>query len=320
MDLMPRAIWRGSIAFGLVTIPVRLYPATSPKDVRFHEVDRRTGRRVRHRRVVETAEPSAAELDDAPATEEPLEAPAAVEAEEQGTSEPAAVEEPGPAAPEAGPVEREVAAADLVKGYEVAPDLMVHLDPEEIESLKPERTRTIEIENFVDLSEIDPVYFEKSYRLEPAEEIAHRPYALLRTAMEEAGRVAIGRFVLRTKEHLAAIRPSRGVLALETLFHSDEVHEIPPTWLAAQDGSLSRKEIELSISLIEALAADWDPSRYEDRFRKRIMELISEREPSVVPEEEPAAPAASVTDLMEALRASVAALEEPTRGAGGGGH
>jgi DNA end-binding protein Ku len=155
--------------------------------------------------------------------------------------------------------------------------------------------------------------------MEPAEEIAHRPYALLRTAMEEAGRVGIGRFVLRTKEHLAAIRPSGGILALETLFHADEVHEIPPTWLAAQDGALSQKEIELSISLIDALTTDWDPSQYEDRFRARLMEMISQREPSEVPAEEPAAPAASVTDLMEALRASVAALEEPPRRARGRG-
>jgi DNA end-binding protein Ku len=313
MRAMPRAIWRGSIAFGLVTIPVRLYPATSPKDVRFHEVDRRTGRRVRHRRVVEEPEPLPPEPieESEPAPAQPVEAPPGPEAREEAP----VAEEPVPAAREAAP-EREVAAADLVKGFEVAPDLMVHLDPEEIESLKPERTRTIEIENFVDLAEIDPVYFEKSYRLEPAEELALRPYALLRTAMEEAGRVGIGRFVLRTKEHLAAIRPSRGILALETLFHADEVNEIPPTWLAAQDGSLSGKEIELSISLIDALTTDWDPSRYEDRFRKRIMELISEREPSAVPEE-PAAPAASVTDLMEALRASVAAVEKPTRRASG---
>jgi DNA end-binding protein Ku len=258
--------------------------------------------------VVEEPEPLPGEA--APLPEEPAEAAV------PEPKEPSSADAPAPGAPEPGPVEREVAAADLVKGYEIAPDLMVHLDPDEIESLKPERTRTIEIENFVDLAEIDPVYFEKSYRLEPAEELAHRPYALLRTAMEEAGRVGIGRFVLRTKEHLAAIRPSQGVLSLETLFHADEVHEIPPTWLAAQDGAVSAREIELSIALIDALTTDWDPSRYEDRFRKRIMDLISEREPSAVPEE-PAAPAASVTDLMEALRASVAAVEKPSRRASG---
>jgi DNA end-binding protein Ku len=306
---MPRALWKGSIAFGLVTIPVRLYPATSPKDVRFHEVDRRTGRRVRHRRVVETAEPPPEEAVpiEQYREEPPGEQPPAREAE-------VPPEEPAPDRPR----QREVVAADLVKGYEVAPDLMVHLDPEEIETLKPERTRTIEIEHFVDLAEIDPVYFEKSYRLEPADEVAHRPYALLRVAMEEAGRVAVGRFVLRTKEHLAAIRPTGGVLGLETLYHADEVHEIPPAWLSAQDGALSRKEIDLSISLIEALATDWDPSRYEDRFRARILELISERQPSAVPAEEPAEPTGSVTDLMEALRASVDAVRAPRRAGGRG--
>jgi DNA end-binding protein Ku len=298
---MPRAIWRGSIAFGLVTIPVRLYPATSPKDVRFHEVDRRTGRRVRHRRVVE----------DLPA-EEPAPEPAPrAEAEEQ--AEPAEVESASAPEPTG---EREVAASDLVKGYEVEPDLMVRLDPEEIEAIKPEQTRTIEIEHFVELSQIDPVYFEKSYRLEPAEEVAQRPYALLRAAMEEASKVAIGRFVLRTKEHLAAIRPTAGILGLETLYHADEVREIPPAWLSSQDGPLSPKEIELSISLIEALATDWDPARYDDRFRTRLLELIAEREPSEVPADRAAEPSASVTDLMEALRASVEAVENPRRAEG----
>jgi DNA end-binding protein Ku len=307
---VPRAIWRGSIAFGLVTIPVRLYPATAPKDVRFREVDRRTGRRVRHRRVVEEVPPEEAIPLEVYREPSPGEEPPTREADPPRPT-------PEEAAPE-GPREREVAAADVVKGYEVAPDLMVQLDPEEIETLKPERSRTIEIEHFLDLAEIDPVYFEKSYRLEPAEEIAHRPYGLLRAAMEEAGRVAIGRFVLRTKEHLAAIRPTGGVLGLETLYHADEVHEIPPAWLSAQEGDLSRKEIELSISLIEALAAEWDPSRYEDRFRARLLELIAERQPSEVPAEASAEPTGSVTELMEALRASVEAVRAPRRAGGRG--
>ncbi|HZA27699.1 MAG TPA: Ku protein [Actinomycetota bacterium] len=300
---MPRAIWRGSIAFGLVTIPVRMYPAISPKDVRFHEVDRKTGRRVRHRRVVEVEEPPPEEVFPVRADGEP----------ERVTPVPPPKPEPEPA-----PRERAVAAADLVKGYEVGPDLMVHLDPEEVETLKPERTRTIEIEHFVDLAEIDPVYFEKSYRLEPAEELARRPYALLREAMEESERVAIGRFVLRTKEHLAAIRPTAGILGLETLYHADEVREIPAAWLPSEQGSLSRKEIELSIALIDALATDWDPARYEDRFRSRLLELIAEREPSEAPTQEAAEPAGSVSELMEALKASVEAVEAPRRAGGRG--
>jgi DNA end-binding protein Ku len=314
MSPMPRAIWRGSIAFGLVTIPVRLYPATSPKDIRFHEVDRRTGRRVRHRRVVDLP-------PDLPPEEPPPEpGPAELEPSEPESSakagEEAAPQEPEPPARPEPPTEREVAAADVVKGYEVAPDLMVRLDPEEIEAIKPERTRTIEIEHFVELSQIDPVYFEKSYRLEPAEEMAHRPYALLRAAMEEAGKVAIGRFVLRTKEHLAAIRPTAGILGMETLYHADEVREVPSAWLSSQDGAVSAKELELSISLIEALATDWDPSRYEDRFRTRLLEMIAEREPSEVPADRAAEPTATVTDLMEALRASVEAVEGPRRAEG----
>src|SRR5688572_6829969 len=191
-----RSIWNGSIGFGLVSIPVRLYPAITPKDVRFHEVDRSSGRRVRRRQVVREEEPSP------PYTEE--------DAVERPPTEPSVSETPhAPAA------EREVRRDEVVKAFEVEPGQIVQLEREEIEELRPEATKVIEIEHFVKLAEIDPRYFEKSYLLAPAEELAGRPYELLRVAMERSGRVAIGRFVLRTKEHLVAVRPTEGILGLE---------------------------------------------------------------------------------------------------------
>jgi DNA end-binding protein Ku len=291
---MARAIWTGSISFGLVSIPVRLHPATSPKDVRFHEMDRRTGRRVRRRSYVRDEEPP--ERDSAasmPAGPEP--------------------------STEHRPPEREVARDDLVKAFEVEPGMVVELDRGEIERARPEPTRIIEIEHFVDLADVDPVYFEKSYHLAPGAEHANRPYALLRQAMETAGRVAIGRFVLRTKEHLVAVRPTRGILGLETLYYSDEVNGPEPSWISAQDGDVSEREVKLSLALIDALAAEWTPEAYEDRDRQRLMELIESKSArEVEPEAEEAAAGAgpSVPDLMEALRASVEAAKKGRTGHG----
>jgi DNA end-binding protein Ku len=288
---MARAIWKGSISFGLVSIPVRLFPAISPKDVRFHEVDRRSGRRVRRRLVVREEEPPPdSDEDDSEAPEPQPHARAHTE-----------------------PSDRQVERDDVVKAFEVEPGRVVQLEREEIDDLRPEPTKTIEIERFVELDDIDPIYFEKSYYLAPAEELAHRPYSLLRTALERTGRVGIGRFVLRTKEHLVAIRSTQGILGLETMYFADEVNQPLAPWLSAQEQPVSPKEVKLSAALIEALSEDWAPEEYEDRDRARIMELIESRKPRDLepePEERPAGPA--VSDIMEALRASLEAVKEET--------
>ena len=300
---MARAIWTGSISFGLVSVPVRLHPATSPKDVRFHEVDRQSGRRVRRRSYVGEEEPLPSTDVDEPGA--------------GGTGQAADPVEDAPSrrpeAPPARPPERTVAREEVVKAFEVEPGRVVELDPEEIERARPEPTRTIEIEHFVDLAEVDPVFFEKSYHLAPAGDIAVRPYALLRLAMERSGRVAIGRFVLRTKEHLVAVRPTQGILGLETLYFADEVNQPEPAWIDAANTKAAPKEIELSVQLIEALTTDWDPQSYEDRDRLRLMELIGTKHARDVEPESPGAAAAAgptVPDLMEALRESVEAVRQ----------
>jgi DNA end-binding protein Ku len=292
---MPQSIWSGTIAFGLVMLPVKLYPATKPRDVRFHEFDPGTGRRIRHRRVVED------EVDDSE------EGPAL-----PGPPSPVA---PGPVAPGPSPAERELPFSEVALGYEVEPGRTVLLSREEIRALRPERSRSIEIEEFVDLADIDPISFEKSYYAVPQPAAGgERVYGLLVAALEHSGKVGIGRVVLRTKEHLAAIRSSRGVLVLETLFHADEIRDPsevhrPPTEAIA---SVSDRELGLAEQLIAVLAAEWDPARFEDRDRERLLELIQRKAGSAtIPTPETLAePSASVSDLMEALRASVEALKE----------
>jgi DNA end-binding protein Ku len=302
-----RAVWTGSIGFGLVSIPVRLYPAISPKDPRFHLIDRKTGRRIRNRRVVRDAykPPPPEEQEEPPTTVQPQEGVRA----SPMASPAAGVPDRAASIPEA---ERDVEREELVRGYEVERGRHVILEEEELEAIRPEATRTIEIEHFVSLEEIDPVFFEKSYHVAPGNEIGEKPYELLRKAMEDEGRVAIGRFVLRTREHLVAVRPTLGILGLETLYFADEVREPLERWRSI--GARVRKaELEMAKRLIETLHEDWDPARYRDPYRERVMQLIRQREErqEVVGDEteEPTA-APAVPDLMEALRASVEQLSK----------
>ncbi len=316
---MPRAVWTGSISFGLVMIPVRLYPATNPQDVRFHELTA-TGRRVRHQRVVEEAghvERSDATVDgfDGSFPEGPPDdwAEAARRADVRHDEAPETSEETMDAeAPR--PSRRPVPYEDIVKGYEVEPGSYVTVSREELEALRPERSRTVEIEEFVDLPDIDPVYFEKSYWLVPhSDGIAERPYALLARAMERAGKVGIGRIVLRTKEHLAAIRPTQGVLMLETLFYADEVRDPRSLGWPLGDATMGERETRVAEQLIELLAAEWDPARHVDRYRERVRELLEAKAAGrrlTVREPEPETP--PILDLMASLKASVEAAKRRT--------
>ena len=294
---MPKAVWTGALSFGLVTIPVRLYPATEPKDVRFHLMDA-TGRRVHYRRFVEA--PVASELDESDQRDEPA-----------GETRPAAT----PSEPiEPSPVE-EIEYRDLKRGIERDDGSVVLLDEGEIRSMQPERSRTIDIEDFVDLDDIDPVYFEKSYVVAP-QQGAEKPYALLLRAMEASGRAGIGRFVLRTKPHLVAIRPAGDALGLETLFFGDEVRDARK--LAGEAGSVevSEQELRLAEQLIDALKTEWNPAAYADTYREELLRKIAEAAPTTtVDDVRTSAPAAGsqVEALMEALKASVAEAKKKER-------
>lgn len=285
---MARSVWRGTLSFGLVAIPVSLYPATEAKDVRFHLFDRE-GRRVRYRRVVD-AGPSGApqEVDDVEAGAEATEREPA-----EGRDEPV------------GAAETEVAYDDLVRGYEVEPETYVFLETEEIERARPSPSRVIDLEHFVRLEDIDPVYFEKAYYVAPGRG-AERSYGLLLRTLKETGRVGIGRFVLRTKPHLVALRPMEDALALETLFFGDEVRDARPLVGEVGRADVTDREVDVSKLLVEALAMEWDPSVFSDEYRAELLRMIAERTPEHVegPADAPA-PEARVGELLDALKRSV---------------
>jgi DNA end-binding protein Ku len=186
----------------------------------------------------------------------------------------------------------------------------VIVTPEELESVEPGRSRTIEITDFVDLGEIDPIYYKSTYYLGPQGDQAVRPYALLREAMAESNKVAVASLVLRTKEHLVTIRPAQSVLALETMYFADEIRdplkETPG--LNTDDVEFTDRELSTAKLLIDSMASQWDPSLYEDQYRKRVEALIDEkRQGKVIVTERPEPQATKVVDLMEALQASVEA-------------
>jgi DNA end-binding protein Ku len=256
---MPRAIWSGAISFGLVNVPVKLYSATSPKTVRFHQLSGKTGARIKQKRV----DPSTGD---------------------------------------------EVAFEDIVKGYELTPDRYVLIEPEELEALDPKATKTIDIEEFVDLAEIDPIYYDHSYYLAPATGGA-KAYRLLLEAMREAKKVAIGKIVIRSRQQLCALRPTGEAMALSTMLFGDEV--LSPDRLDELDGlgeaEASKRELTMAQQLIDSLSAEFDPAKFKDEYRERVLDLIERKaageEIAVQPEAEDTTPA---PDLMAALEASLA--------------
>ena len=215
-----------------------------------------------------------------------------------------------------GPDGEEIAYEQIVKGYEIGPDRYVTISPEELEALEPQKTRTIDIEDFVDLDQIDPIYYDHPYYLAP-DTGASKAYRLLVDAMEDSGKVAVARVVLRSKEHLVAIRPRDGALAMETMLFADEV--IPPESLeelASADGDVQTSDRELAMAnqLIESLASEFDPGKYRDEYRERVLDLIERKaQGETIVIEEPAAEPEKVPDLMAALEASIASAKKPKR-------
>jgi DNA end-binding protein Ku len=205
----------------------------------------------------------------------------------------------------------EVPYERLVKGYELSPERYVVITPEELDAIEPRKTRMIEIEDFVQLDDIDPIYYDHPYYLAPGKG-ATKAYVLLLRAMEESRRVGIARVVIRSKEQLVAIRPRNGVLCMETLLFGDEVvspddlDDVPDV----EEVDAGEREIAMANDLIDSLATEFDPSKYHDEYRERVLDLIerkAEGEEIAVqpPEEEPA----EVPDLMAALEASIAAAK-----------
>jgi DNA end-binding protein Ku len=214
----------------------------------------------------------------------------------------------------------EVPYERIVKGYELAPEQYVVIEPDELDALGPEATRTIDIEDFVDLADIDPIYLDHPYYLAPGTGAA-KSYRLLLEAMRDSGKVAIARFVLRSKQTLCALRASDdGLMVMSTMNYGDEI--VPPDSLdeldALSEVDVTDRELKMAEQLIDSLSSEWDPSKYHDTYREQVIALIERKaageEIAVQPEAEEAAP---VPDLMAALEASLAAVrsdeEKPAR-------
>jgi len=259
---MARPVWSGTISFGLVAIPVKLFHAVRRQSVSFNQLDERNMARIRYRKVnAETGE--------------------------------------------------EVGDDHIVKGYEISKGRYVVVDPDELEPFMPVATKSVDLEEFVDLADIDPVYFDTAYHLAP--DGPPKPYVLLARAMEASGKVAIGRFVMRNKQYTAAIRAEDGRLVMSTLAYADEV--VDPDEIEELHGldavEVNDKEVAMAESLVASLAAPFEPEKYHDEYREEVMALIQMKADG----EEFEMPAAAaekpkVVDIMAALEASVAAAKE----------
>jgi DNA end-binding protein Ku len=212
--------------------------------------------------------------------------------------------------------DEEVPYDKIVKGFELTKERYVVVTPDELDSIAPEKTRAIDIEDFVDLEDIDPIFYDHPYYLVP-DKGAAKAYALLLEAMRESGKVAIARVVLRSKEQLVAIRPAGNVLTMETMIFHDEVvpaddlDEVPE----AKDLKTSDRELKMAQQLIDSLSSDFEPSKYHDEYREKVLELIERKadgeEIAIQPQEEEPQ---KVPDLMAALEASLAAVKDPEAG------
>jgi DNA end-binding protein Ku len=254
---MARAIWSGSISFGMVSIPVKLYGATESKDISFHLLHATDGTRLKQVRWCPTDEV-------------------------------------------------EVPWSETVRGYEYAKGEYVTLTNEDFEKLPLPSRHIIDLSAFVKASEIDPVYYERSYYLAP-DERAEKPYALLMKAMEEKGLTAVATITIRNKEQLCAIRPRDGVIMLETLYYPDEVRS---TDVDTTGAKVSDRELDMAFTLIELLRKPFEPEEYHDRYREALSQLIEAKLEGRDVVKAPQARETKVIDLADALRKSVEAARK----------
>jgi DNA end-binding protein Ku len=253
---MARSIWTGSLSFGLVNIPVRVFSAIREHDVRFHQLAP-DGSRIHYKRV----------------------------SEKTG---------------------REIEFASIKKGYETSKGKYVVFDSGELSDLAPAKTKTIDIEDFVALEDIDPIYFDRTYHLAPAGGPALKAYALLAGVMEDRQRVGIGKVVMREKQYLAAIRPYGKGLAMSTMLFADEV--VPQSTvdgIPARKPTVASREKQMALQIVDSMEREWDPKRYHDDYEEQLRRVIKAKAKGKTIEAPAPEESAKVLDLMEALRASI---------------
>src|ERR1700743_3416668 len=265
---MARAIWSGSISFGLLNGSVGRYSAVARRNIALREIRESDSSRIKHRRVAE------------------------------GTDE-------------------EVPYDEIIKAYELPPGQYVPLTKDEIAALAPEKTRAIDVSDFVDLTEIDPIYFDSPYYLGPADG-AEKAYSLLAKAMGASGKVAIAHFVLRNKENLAAIRSDGKVLTLTTMRFADEVVPVAELDILPEKAATpAKREQEMPEQLIDSLSTDFEPDAYKDEYREQLLALIERKAEGkeIVASDAEAPKATKTPDLMAALEESIAAVAGRKKGA-----
>ncbi|WP_349410212.1 Ku protein [Pseudalkalibacillus sp. SCS-8] len=248
-------MWKGSISFGLVTIPIKLFAATENKDIKMRQLHKEDHSPIKYEKKCT-------------ACEETLE------------------------------------QKDIVKAYEYEPNKFVELEKDELEALAKEQTKSIEIMDFVHLSEVDPIYFDRSYFIGPGENGA-KPYSLLKTAMEESGKIGIAKVMIRSKQHLAVVRVYDKGLLLETIHFPDEVRNIDLVPEIPEEIDLNEKELKMAVQLIEQLTTEFDPENYKDDYREALMEAIQSKVKGEQIKVAKQRPKADVVDLMDALQASI---------------
>lgn len=253
---MARPIWRGVVSFGMVSIPVGLFPATQEKDLSFNQIHRQCGSRIKYQKWCP--------VDDCVVPPE-----------------------------------------EIARGYEISKGKYVFIEESDLENLPVPSKHTINVDAFVKSEEIDPIYFEKAYYLEP-EEVGKKPYALLLKALEEKGMAALGKVAIRNKESLTLLRATDGRILLETLHFPDEIREMAHT---GGQVTVDERELKMAMSLVDLLTEEFDPSKYKDEYRDILMERIHAKAQGEEIREAPEAPVSEVVDLMEALRRSIEAAK-----------
>ena len=269
-----RALWTGSISFGLVNIPVRMYPATQDRDIRFHLLHDQDKARLQRKLV----------------------------SSESG---------------------KEVHSEHIIRGFEIAKDHYVVVQKDEIASCAPEKSKAIDITDFVDLADIDPIYYEKPYYLAP-QPAAVKPYRLLVEAMTRSKKIAIAKFVMHEKQHLAALRPIGNAICLETMRYSDEIIAVDEIDIPGDHAKIGERELKAAQQLVESLTSEFDPTKYTDEYRDCIMSMVQKKsrgEEIHIRHEEPKKNGKHV-DLMSTLEASLAAAKKNGNGhsKNGNGH
>jgi DNA end-binding protein Ku len=255
---MPRAIWSGTISFGLVNVPVRMYSAIDEKDIHFHLIHEPDGGRIGYQKFCKQEE-------------------------------------------------KLVPDDEIVKAFEVKKDKLVILADEDFEAVKTEGVKTIEISDFVPYEEIDPIYFDRTYFLGP-QDGSEKVYALLREAMEQTGLAAIGKYVMRDRQHLGCLRVRDGVISLEKMFFHDEIR--PSDALAPGKRKVPKAELDLATALIKQFTGKFEPEKYEDTYRDALLAIIKAKQKGETITSAPVDEDDTPTDLLAALRASVDAAKQ----------